>query len=231
MLSVTVRCNMPNKHESPGLRATLLLFAALWSGAICAEELTQRKYQAAEGQRGVVLLGVNWGRAWNYCGFENVQLQGLSFDRMPITRTDDSSPSDIRLKGPKLTAEPVSVTYALLLDPGEYALTGFHIKAAASIKDIGAFRASRSELIKDGVPLAGSFDVAAGEIVYIGNFAPDCPQQNHPVVWRYYLKDVAAFRQYVDKLKGKYPYLDLDATQYRLFKTTTIGNDFELPSE
>lgn len=210
--------------------ASVVLLALFCCGTAFGNDLTKREYAAARAQKGVVFLGVNWGRAWNYCGFENVQLQRLSFDRMPIARAPDSPP-DLALRGAKLTAKPVSVDHALLLEPGEYALTAYHIKAAKSVNDVGAFQAGRAELIEDGNPVAGSFTVAANEIVYIGHFAPDCPEQGHPVVWRYYLKDAAAFKEYLAKMKTSFPFLDVASTQFRLFKTTSIGNDFELTEE
>jgi hypothetical protein len=76
-----------------------------------------------------------------------VQLHSLGFDRMPVTKEGD--------------------------EPGESALTSFHVKAANSV-NVGAFAAGRARLLEAGRPLAGSFTVAADEIVDIGHFAPAC---------------------------------------------------------
>jgi hypothetical protein len=193
-----------------------------------AGELTRSAYENAKADMGVVLVGVNWGRAWGYCGFENVQLRRLAFDRMPIEKEGDEAPADLVLEGPTLMAKPVSVDYAFLLEPGEYALTEFHIKAAKSVNDVGAFHAGRTRLIEGGRPVAGSFNVGANELVYIGHFAPDCPRSGEPIVWRYYLKDAAAFKEYLTEVKNKYPFLDMETAQFRLFHTTTIGHEYHL---
>lgn len=191
-------------------------------------ELTPDAYARAKAHKGVALLGANWGRAWGYCGFENVQLRSFAFDRVPVQKDGDEAPADLFLEGPALLAKPASVDYAVLLEPGEYALTAFHIKAAKSVNDIGAFRAGRMKLIQDGKPVAGSFKVGANEIVYIGHFAPECPQREQPIIWRYYVKDAAAFKEYLAKVKDKYPFLDVTAVQFRLFETTTIGREYQL---
>ena len=214
------------------LLAACMAAALLAAGCMptpSSSALTPAAYAKAGGQKGVVLVSVNWGRAWGFCGFENVQLRSLGFDRLPIQKGDDATPADLVLEGPALLAEPISLDYALLLEPGEYALTAFHIKAAKSASDVGAFHAGRSKLMEGGKPLAGSFSVGANEIVYIGHFAPDCPQVGQPVIWRYYLKDAAAFKEYLAKMKAAYPFLEVEAAQFRLFQTTTIGQEFRLP--
>jgi hypothetical protein len=147
---------------------------------------------------------------------------------MPVRKEGDMPPADLVLEGPALLTKSASEDYALLVDPGEYALTAFHIKAAKSVNDVGAFKVGRTELMEEGNPLAGSFKVGADEIVYIGHFAPDCPQPGQPVIWRYYLKDAAAFQDYLTKVKTAYPYLDIDKAQFRLFQTNTIGHDYQL---
>ncbi|UTW09190.1 hypothetical protein [Pseudomonas benzenivorans] len=214
-------------------RFASLLAIWLWgavAGPVSAEQaLTERAYAEARATMGVVLLGVSWGRAWGYCGFENVQLRSLGFDHMPVRKHGDSPSADIELEGPGLTAKPISQDYALLLAPGEYALTAFHIKAAKSVNDVGAFQARRSQLLENGAPLAGSFTVAANEVVYVGHFAPECPQVGQPTIWRYYLRDAAALEEYLAKVKGAHPYLDVGAARFRLFKTSSIGEAFQLP--
>jgi hypothetical protein len=191
-------------------------------------ELTRDAYEKAKTRKGVVLLSVNWGRAWGYCGFENVQLRSLAFDRIPVQKDGDEPSADLVLEGAALLAKPVSVNHAFLLEPGEYALTAFHIKAAKSVNDVGAFKVGRTKLIQDGKPIAGSFKVGANEVIYIGHFAPECPQRGQPTIWRYYLKDAAAFKEYLANVKDKYPFVDVETAQFRLFQTTTIGQDYQL---
>lgn len=191
-------------------------------------ELTPDAYEKARAHKGVVLLSLNWGRAWGYCGFENVQLRSLAFDRMPVQKDGDEPLADLVLEGPALLAKPVSVNYAFLLEPGEYALTAFHTKAAKSVSDVGAFKAGRTKLIQGGKPVAGSFKVGANEVIYIGHFAPECPQPAQPTIWRYYLKDAAAFKEYLAKVKEQYPFVDVETAQFRLFQTTTIGREYQL---
>jgi hypothetical protein len=221
---------MTTKGIRPLLRTTIILCG--WAAAALAsatQELSERAYAEAGTVMGVVLLGVGWGRAWGYCGFENVQLRSLGFDRMPVHKLGDQPAADIELEGPGLLAKPVSQDYALLVAPGEYALTAFHIKAAKSVNDVGAFQARRTQLLASGTPLAGSFSVAANEVVYVGHFAPECLQAGQPMVWRYYLSDAPAFTDYLAKVKSRHPYLEVGTAQFRLFKTSTIGEAFQLP--
>ncbi len=207
----------------------VLLASAAQAKDTPAEEAERGPYDKTRATKGVVLLSVNWGRAWEYCGFENVQLRRIGFDRMPVQKAGNEPKADLALDGPGLTAKPGFVDYALLIDPGTYALTSFLIKAAKSVDDVGGFDVGRAQLLKDGQPLAGSFDVAAGEAVYIGHFAPECPRSGEPTVWRYYTKGRDAFADHLAKIGKKYPFLDLTSAQFRLFRTTTIGESYELP--
>jgi hypothetical protein len=192
------------------------------------DTLSAEQFSQVKDKRGVVLLAVNWNRRWNCGGFENAQLRKLGFDKLPGTKsTDDAAPDLVLDDAPLLFTKPGSDYYIFVAEPGEYAFSAFEIKAAKSVSDIGFFRGKRSQFIKDGKPLAGSFDVRAGEIVYIGHFFLSC--HAGPVPWRYYLKDRAAFDEDLAKLKQKFPALDLDKAQYRLFETTEMGNKFSLP--
>jgi hypothetical protein len=108
---------------------------------------------------------------------------------------------------------------ALQVAPGEYLLSGFTIKVAKSVSEVGYIAASRSALMKGSPQGAGVFKVAAGETVYIGHFALDCIAS--PILWRYYLfeDDLKATRAY----KNKYPYLDTSNVAYRPLKTEKFG--------
>jgi hypothetical protein len=192
-----------------------------------ADEAKRGAYEKTKDTKGVVLISVNWSRGWNYCGFENVQLRRLAFERMPVSGTGDDSKADLELEGRGLTAMPGFEHLALLVDPGEYALTGFLIRAAKSVDDTGELRGTRSQLFQDGKPVAGSFDVKAGEIVYVGHFAPECPEPLRPTVWRYYTDGEDAFREHLESVRRKYGFLPVDRAVFRLFRTTTIGQPFE----
>jgi hypothetical protein len=199
-------------------------------GTVLVEEVRRDAYDYTKGRKGVVLLSVNWGRRWGYCGFENVQLRSLAFDRIPVEKPGDDPRPDLVLEGPALMATPEFADYALLVEPGEYALTAYDIKTARSGRPVGGFRAGRTRLIQDGKPVAGSFDVRASEVIYIGHFATECIQERgEPVPWRYYAEGAEAFKMYLDKVKKKYPFLDLQNVEFRLFRTTTIGSEYRLP--
>jgi hypothetical protein len=191
-------------------------------------EATAEEYAKFKETKGVVILAINWGRRWNCGGYENAEIMSLGFDQLPIKSSVDNNPSAIFLDGPpRLTKKPIFIDYALLLEPGEYALTSFDIKAARSVSDVGRFVATRNNLIQDGKPKAGFFQLKAGEIVYIGNFYLDCYQS--PIIWRYYTEGRDAFLKHMTEVKQKYPFIDPASVNYRLFNTTTIGNNYELP--
>jgi hypothetical protein len=119
-------------------------------------ELTEKAY-AAEGQRkGTILLQVNWGRAWNCGKYENAQLQQLSFSKLPLEPAEKVT-NDVRLSGPKLLAGNDFQPYALLIEPGEYAISEFDVKIAGSVTDIRHAHGDRSTLIKDGKAVGGTF--------------------------------------------------------------------------
>src|SRR5262245_58258557 len=107
-----------------------LLFAIL-PGSAAAEppggmvEVTADKLPLALETHGVVVMGVEWGRRWNFCGFENVQLRTFAFDRAPVQKRRDDEAADLVLKPPpSLLAGPGTADeYALLVEPGEYALS------------------------------------------------------------------------------------------------------------
>lgn len=192
-----------------------------------AGEATAEAYAKSNTTKGVVILAVNWGRRWGCGGYENAEIMSLGFDRLPIRDSSDAEP-EIFIDGPpRLLKKSVFLDYALLLEPGEYALTHFDIKAARSVRDVGHFVAKRAHLIEDGKPKAGSFEVNAGEVVYVGNFFLDCHQE--PVVWRYYTEGRDGFRSHMAEVKQKYPFINPDRVTYRLFRTTTIGLNYELP--
>jgi hypothetical protein len=195
-------------------------------GGISAE-VTAESFAQHRGTMGVVLLAVNWGRRWKCGGYENAQLFSFSFDRMPLIPRSDEHAADLTVEGPfRVTVRPEFLNYALLVEPGEYALSGFNIKVARSISDVGQWVAKRSELLKDGKAHAGSLRISAGETVYIGNFFLDCGRQ--PTLWRFYTEGVPSYQSHLAEFKQKYPFLEIDHAIYRLFQTNAIGRSYEL---
>jgi hypothetical protein len=195
--------------------------------AMAAEpvELTEKAY-AAEGQRrGTIVLQVNWGRVWHCGKYENAQLQQLSFSRLPLDPADRGS-NDVRLTGSKLTAPNAYRPYALLIEPGEYALSEFDVKVAASVTEIGHAHGDRSTLIKDGKAMGGSFSVAPGEIVYIGHFGVDCGGE--PMLWRTYVEGRGEFDRYVLGFHKRFPFTKDTPVVFRLFATDVFGKPYDL---
>lgn len=207
----------------------LLLLVAGCATIQGGSEATADEYSKFKDSKGVVILAINWSSRWNCGGYENAEIMSLGFDQLPIKGPVVHNPSAIILDSPpRLTKTPQFMDYALLLEPGEYALTSFDIKAARSISDVGRFVAKRTDLVQDGKPKAGSFQLKSGEIVYIGNFFLDCVQ--NPTLWRYYTEGRDAFNKHMGEVKQKYPFIDPATVNYRLFQTTTIGNGYELPN-
>jgi hypothetical protein len=205
-----------------------LTFGATPAGATSSDptEVTSDSY-ASRGSKGVVLLDANWGRRWKCGGFENAELRSLSFDRIPSTKSSDDAPPDLTLEQPSsLFARPIFINYALLIEPGKYVLSGFKIKVARSVSDVGYWIAKRSDLTKEGTAQGGTFTIDAGETVYIGNFYLDCFQ--YPQPWRYYTEGVENFAKHLAQYKEKYPFLNLDRVAYRLFETTKLGEPYSL---
>jgi hypothetical protein len=195
------------------------------SGA--SSEATPEAFAQNRTTKGVVLLDVNWGRQWRCGSFENAELRSLSFDRLPFTKSSDEAAADLTLEEPpSLFTRSTFINYAVIIEPGEYVLTRFDIKAARSVSDVAHWVAKRSELWKDGKALGGTFKVAAGETVYIGNFFLDCYQQ--PQLWRYYTEGADNFKLHLAQYKEKYSFLELDHAVYRLFDTTSLGRPYEL---
>lgn len=189
-----------------------------------SNEVTADSYARTRDESSVVILSVNWGRKWGCGAFENAQLMSIAFDRLDPQKTGNNRPPDLFLNSPgRLMVYPVYLPYALLVEPGEYALSAFNIKAARSASDMGKFEAYRGQLIKDGQPLGGSFEVGVGETIYIGHFFLSCHAD--PTLWRYYWGGPNPFDKYLGQIKAKYPFLDLTKVQVRLFRTTVFGND------
>ena len=183
--------------------------------------LTRRNYEESKNEKAVILFGVNWGRHWGCAGFDNAQLQNLTFSRVDPA-TGDLSGEDIVLNTPaKLFAKNTSVSYAIIVEPGEYALAGFDIKIARSQSDVRHIKAKNIDLFENGKPAGGSLKVNAGEIVYIGDFGLDCAG-GEPIPWRYYVQK-RDFESYVVGFKERYKFVGDKQVTYRLFQTNKYG--------
>lgn len=176
---------------------------------------------------GTVIVHVNWGRYWKCGPYENAQLQRLSFGR--LSAEGAAAPGKKWELSPRSTllVKPDFVTYAVLIDPGEYALVGFRFKVAASTSDVRVAEPSTSDLIVDGKPLAGSFTVGPGEVVYIGHFGVDC--DGEPTPWRFYVDGRDEFAAYARNFHDRFPFMRDRPVTFRLFKTEQLGQPYELP--
>jgi hypothetical protein len=189
--------------------------------------LSEETFRESGSSKGTVILQVNWGRYWKCGPYENAQLQRLTFRRLgenaesPSDKDWELSPSSTPLV--KRSFEP----YVVLLDPGQYALSGFRFKVAASRSDVKVVDVDSSKLIVDGKPVAGSFALAAGEVVYIGHFGVDC--HGEPTPWRFYIDGNQEFARYVDGFHKRFPFAKDVAVTYRLFKTEHFGQPYDLP--
>ncbi len=211
----------------------ILLFLGLITSVFAADSatvraVTKKTYQAGIAVNAVVVFDVNWGRHWNCGGYENAELMKLEFDRITGVPKAADAKADFIVDGPsRLTRTLRFLNYAFILPPGEYVLSRVSIKVARSVSEVGYLNAKRSDLIKDGKPEGGTFTVAAGEIVYIGNFYLDC--QTGPMLWRYFTEGKEGFQKQVAEYQAKYPFLESERFRYRLFRSKFFGADYELP--
>jgi hypothetical protein len=209
--------------------ATCLGLASIYAGAAeLVVPFSSTAYAEASSTKGVILVSANWGRKWKCGRFENAQLKSLSFDKSGTPKASADAKADLVLEDSSFfSAPPKFVNYAYIVEPGEYLLSAFSVKAAQSSSNVGYFSATRSDLIKEGKSKAGSFAVSAGEVVYIGHFFLDCAQD--PTPWRYYPSDKGDFNQFLSGIKKEFDALDVEKVKFRLFETTTMGNPFTLP--
>lgn len=205
------------------LRYTIALLLVLPSLVVAAEpvNLSEETYKP---DRGVIIVQINWGRAWKCGQYENAQLQALTFTKSPIDSLEQVS---LVLEPPsKLFVDNKFLPYAFIVQPGDYVLTGFDVKTARSASDVAHIIGSKNTLIKDGKPMGGSFTVSPGEIVYIGHFGLDCGVE--PFLWRNYIDGREEFERYIAGFRQKYPFVKSVPVQFRLFSTQLLGNPFSL---
>ncbi len=190
------------------------------------QEVTPQSYEK-DTTKGLVVLSALWGRAWQCSQFESGQLRSFGFDRLPSQTTADDATADVVIQGTADYGGGPARNYVLALDPGEYGLATFAIEVAASVTDVKTVSVGRTKLFPGGQPLGGTFNVHAGELVYIGHFGMDCFKE--PTIWRYSAKGREGFTHYKQLIKQQYPFLDVDRMQFRLFKTSRFGREYVLP--
>ncbi|MCU7844771.1 MAG: hypothetical protein KZQ93_13120 [Candidatus Thiodiazotropha sp. (ex Monitilora ramsayi)] len=205
------------------------VFAALMAGSALAGELrefNESSFSALANGKSAILIQINWGRSWGCGGFENAQLQKLHFKQI----TNDSEGKAIRtlkLETPsRLFVDNKFLPYAYVIDEGKYALSKIDIKVAKSATDIGHLVADETHLFKDGEPVGGTFNVKAGEIVYLGHFGLDCMQQ--PMLWRYYIEGRSEFERYTAGFHKKFEFAKPVPVKYRLFSTNIFGQAYSI---
>jgi|CXWL01.1.fsa_nt_gi hypothetical protein len=175
------------------------------------EEFLQHK-----GTKGLVLLSVNWNSRASCGGFEDARLASFSFDLGADARGDDAA-GDLVVDG----ARAGTVDYVHSAAPGRYALSGFDIRVSKAERDSGGFKARRSRLIANGIPAGGSFEVRAGEMVYVGHFSVECRKQ--PTLWRTFPDGPAEFQEYLGRIKSRFPALETGKVQFRPMMTAQFG--------
>ena len=186
-----------------------------------AVDLDEDSYQK---ELGVIIMQVNWGRTWKCGQFDNAQLQALAFTK---SSNDQSEAVSLELEAhSKVFVDNKFIPYAYVVQPGEYLLTDFDVKAARSETDILHIKSSKSSLNRKGKSIWGSFTVHPGEIVYIGHFGLDCGAE--PFLWRYYIDGRSEFVSYIDGFRQKYRFLEDVPVQFRLFSTNTLGNPYAI---
>ncbi len=190
------------------------------------QEITAESY-GKDKTKGLVVVSALWGRTWKCAQFENGQLRSFGFDRLPSRITADDAAADVVVEESAYYGERPATNYVLALDPGEYGLATFAIRVATSATDVKVVRVGRARLFEGGKPIGGTFDVKAGELVYIGHFGLDCYKA--PTIWRYYPEGRAGFDNYRQVIKKQYPFLDVENMQFRLMRTSVLGRNYTLP--
>ncbi|MDH5694590.1 MAG: hypothetical protein OEZ47_15945 [Gammaproteobacteria bacterium] len=192
---------------------------------VSAAQLNEKNYTSERESKGVVLVGVNWGRQWNCGKYENAQLRKLVFSLLDSSGTV-SNDSIVSLESPDmLNVKAKFLDYGFLVEPGLYAFSEFSVKVAKSVNDVGYIKADSTKLV-NGEKVGGKFEVKAGEIAYIGHFFLDC--LGDPIPWRYYPEGKEAFEGYSKSVKKQFSYFKDAKIQFRILDTEMFGSQYTL---
>ena len=207
--------------------AVMLLTAGIACSATAddAVKLSKRNYQKYSDQRAVLLINVYWTRAWGCHDNNYAQLTNLTFRKIDSDSHWVKDGARIELKGGGLLSS-VAKDYQLMVPPGIYALAGYRMRLSREFLDTVVQNATEEHLTKGGVAIGGQFEVGAGEVVYVGDFYLDCTQE--PILWRYYLTPTDGFRDYMDEMAKRHPYLDRDKVIFRLFQSDYFSQPIEI---
>ncbi len=187
-------------------------------------KLTASTYKQHQSEQALVLMTINWGAKWRCSNFDKAMLQTLQFERLH----DDAPDKALVFQRPvDADQHPEYIRYALLVDPGEYALSGTDLIVSKMGQKDDYLHTTKNQLIVADKSLGGTFMAQAGEPVYIGNFWVDCKYS--PIVWRLYTEGQDSFNKHLQLFQQDYPFINLDNVQYRLFQTTQFGLEYQLP--
>jgi len=202
-----------------------LLLSTTYSGA---SELNKSHFVKKSTEMGVVLVDVNWGRQWGCAKYENAQLESLQFENVSSGDDEHSEYTQIKLESPsRIFVDKRFINYGFIVEPGKYAFTEWVMKVAKSVRDVSYRKAGREQLVNGNEYHGGTFDVGAGEIVYIGNMFLDCYYS--PVPWRYYVEGKKNYETQVKQYKSKFEFLKDKKIIYRLLDTKNYGSKYSLP--
>lgn len=206
------------------------LFARFAAGEVATpvNELDPGGISLALQSKAIVIVAVNWDKKSTCPGYRSVGLTGLGFDRLRTPAPAADAPVDLLLHGSSsLFTDRGFESLAFVVEPGAYALSSYDIKYARSWLISAVASRRRNWLIRDGKAFAGSFEVRAGETIYLGHFSVNCEGEGQVLIpWRTYPVDEAAFMEYLGGLKSAFPALGTSRVQLRLFRTRRYGEDY-----
>ncbi|MFT5397097.1 MAG: tetratricopeptide (TPR) repeat protein [Gammaproteobacteria bacterium] len=212
------------KSNKKFLIPLVTVFSLLSLSEAEAAKLKKSDYKKHSDSKSVVLLEVSWARKWNCAGYENAQLTKLLFENISSGNAADKDYEEIRLKTTsRLFANPDFKIYGFLVNPGTYAFTGWSIRASRSMTEGGTISATRDHLVDGSDYHGGTFEVTAGEVIFIGNFFIDCLVS--PIPWRFFPVGEEFVNEQFDTYKSKFKFIDNKTIIFRLLETQNFGSD------
>ena len=215
------------------LQISKIILPVICSICVCtsnseAAELKKSNYEKQSNEMGIVLIDVSWGRKWGCAQYENAQLESLQFDNISSDEMGRNEYTQIKLESPyRIFVDKRFINYGFIVEPGKYAFTEWVVKVAKSVRDVSYRKAGREQLVDGKEYHGGTFEVGAGEIVYIGNIFLDC--YDSPIPWRYYTEGKENYRTQVKQYKSKFKFLKNKEITYRLLDTKNYGSKYSLP--